>query len=857
VSEAAARQARPVSQRLVVSLSADSFLSARRSVLLAPLHLEVSMSLPANWLRKLTRSTRTAPARRPRRPEVELLEDRWVPSATLKPTYVIHHGGGLSPYGSNPMGYTPAQIRHAYGIDLISFGGITGDGSGQTIAIIDAYDDPKFVNSTSANFVNSDLHKFDVQFGLPDPPSFRKVAQDGSSNYPAANAGWAGEIALDVEWAHAIAPGANILLVEANDASSDNLMSKAVTYAKQQAGVSVVTMSFGGPEFDGETGLDGIFTTPGGHGGVTFLASTGDKGAPGGYPAWSANVVAVGGTSLYLNNGNYGSESGWSGSGGGVSQYEAHPSFQNGYTSSGTRRATPDVSFVADPNTGVAVYDSYNGGSSPWLQYGGTSLSSPCFAGLIAIADQGRVKAGLGTLDSTATLALLYKVSAGDFHDITTGNNGYAAGVGYDLVTGRGSPVANLLVHDLATMAAPPPPLTYQLTRNGTLLAIQNGVSTVIDTNVETYGVTSAGQLFDLTNYGVFKQRVGGSWYQLDSNVQWICVGANGALYDLEKGGTLWASTVGTSWWKMDTQVESITMTPGGALFDLERGGNLWEFVNNSWHQIDSNVQQFAATPDGAIYDLQRGGTLYGAPAVGASWRVMDYNVRSIATTPSGGLFDLERGSTSQYGNLWEYFGGHWYQIDSNVQSFWATADGNIYDLQAGGTVWADQGGGWFKMDTGVGSFYATLGGQLYDLRRDGTLWADTAGSWFVMDYNVQTFYAVYNGWIYDLQKSGNLWANTGGAWFKMDSGVRSFSATLSGWLFDLQNGGTLWANYTGSWFKMDSGVKEFAATYWGWLYDLQNGGNFYANYSGSWVFIHSGVSSFVLNPNGSATYYY
>src|SRR5207249_3897850 len=131
-------------------------------------------------------------------------------------------------------------------------------------------------------------------------------------------------------------------------------------------------------EFSGETTYDGTFTTPAGHTGVTFLASTGDSGSPGGYPAYSPRVVAVGGTRLSLGANNaYAGEAGWSGSGGGVSTTEAKPSFQSAITL-GSRRMIPDVAFDADPNSGVAVLDSYSQGSSaPWIAVGGTSLAAP------------------------------------------------------------------------------------------------------------------------------------------------------------------------------------------------------------------------------------------------------------------------------------------------------------------------------------------------------------------------------------------------------------------------------------------------------------------------------------------------
>jgi subtilase family serine protease len=393
------------------------------------------------------RGRQSRPPKR-RRPAVELLESRDLLSGFFHPTYVLlpGSGGGVHTLGSpGPTGYTPSQIRHAYGFDQITFsnGTVNGDGSGTTIAIVDAFDDPNIAN---------DLTQFDATFGLPDP-TFTKVDQNGGTNYPIADGGWASEIALDVEWSHAIAPKANILLVEANDNSDTNLLA-AVKFAAAQPGVVAVSMSWGGGEFSTEASSDGNFTTPAGHAGVTFLASSGDSGAPPIWPAISKNVVSVGGTTLNLDpSGNILSESAWGGSGGGISAFLPQPSYQNGVvTQSTTKRTNPDVAYDADPNTGFPVYDSFNNGTAtPWSQFGGTSDAAPQWAGLIAIADQGRALAGLGSLDGPSqTLPMLYSISAGDYHDITTGGNGtFSAGPGYDLVTGRGTPLANLVVADL------------------------------------------------------------------------------------------------------------------------------------------------------------------------------------------------------------------------------------------------------------------------------------------------------------------------------------------------------------------------------------------------------------------------
>ena len=273
-----------------------------------------------------------------------------------------------------------------------------------------------------------------------------------------------------------MAPGANILLVEVNSSSFSDLET-GEDVARNKAGVSVVSNSWSSDEFGGEQSFDTHFTTPAGHIPITFLASTGDGGAYAtssttvktpSFPAISANVVGVGGTNLKIDSsGDYVSESGWGngtnsfrqspglgGGGGGISAFVAQPSYQQGVVPasiSTSNRTIPDVAIDADPNSGVPVYDTYDFGTSgPWETFGGTSLASPLFAGIVAVADQVRVATGQSTLNGkTQTLPDIYSFSPTDFHDITTGNNGYAAGVGYDLVTGLGSPIVPLVVDNL------------------------------------------------------------------------------------------------------------------------------------------------------------------------------------------------------------------------------------------------------------------------------------------------------------------------------------------------------------------------------------------------------------------------
>jgi hypothetical protein len=344
--------------------------------------------------------------------------------------------------------FQPSAVGTAYSFAQAGSTTSKTAGSGQTIAIVDAYNDPK---------IASDLATFDAKFGLSAPPNFKVVNQTGGSSLPATDAGWATEIALDVEWAHAMAPGANILLVEARSASLGDLLT-AVNYARQAslggAPVTTVSMSWGADEFRGETSYDSYFTTPAGHAGVTFIAASGDYSVTT-WPAAAGNVLAVGGTTLNVNaSGSYVGETAWRDGGGGVSLYERMPSYQTaaGIVTSNGGRAVPDVAYNADPNTGFLVYDSVPYyGSSGWFVVGGTSAGAPQWASIIAIANQARAAAGLPSLaQANAALYTIHTNAPQAFHDIASGNNGYySAAAGFDAVTGLGSPVVSTIIADL------------------------------------------------------------------------------------------------------------------------------------------------------------------------------------------------------------------------------------------------------------------------------------------------------------------------------------------------------------------------------------------------------------------------
>jgi subtilase family serine protease len=336
--------------------------------------------------------------------------------------------GNLQPLSSPRyvFGYGPVQFLKAYNLT-----GFTSSGS-NTIAIVDAYDDPN---------IQRDLDTYSATFGIPllpacssvsNPsiPCFKKVDQRGGTRYPRADSGWALEIALDVETAHAVCQNCNILLVEANSSSYSNLM--AAVDRAVALGASVVSNSWGSGEFGGESYYDSHFNHPG----VAFTVSSGDSGYGAEYPAASPYVTAVGGTSLYLNrDGSYNYETAWTGAGSGCSLFEGKPTWQ---TDTGcANRTVADVSADADPNTGAAVYDSVRYyGQSGWFQVGGTSLASPIVAAVYALSG-----------NTAGNANQIPYLNSGNLRDITSGSNGYCGGSylcsatnGYDGPTGLGTP---------------------------------------------------------------------------------------------------------------------------------------------------------------------------------------------------------------------------------------------------------------------------------------------------------------------------------------------------------------------------------------------------------------------------------
>jgi subtilase family serine protease len=323
-----------------------------------------------------------------------------------------------------PAGLGPADLRDAYKLASAA----SSAGSGVVVAIVDAFDDPN---------AEADLGTYRTQFGLSPCTTangcFRKVNQNGqASPLPSADAGWAAEISLDVDMVSAICPNCRILLVEANSNSGADLFGSVNTAVN--LGARFVSNSFGGGEFPTETSADTQFYD---HPGVVITASSGDSGFGVLYPAASRFVTSVGGTSLTRSSSARGwSETAWSGAGSGCSRYERQPAFQTRVSTRCSRRAVADVSAIADPSTGVSVFDSFQ--QAGWLVFGGTSVSAPIVASVYALA---------GTPSAGSTPGSFPYDHTSSLFDVTSGSNGRCrtavlctAGAGWDGPTGLGTP---------------------------------------------------------------------------------------------------------------------------------------------------------------------------------------------------------------------------------------------------------------------------------------------------------------------------------------------------------------------------------------------------------------------------------
>ncbi|MBC7663408.1 MAG: peptidase S53, partial [Caulobacter sp.] len=371
--------------------------------------------------------------------------------------------------------FTPAQIRAAYGLVALPAVGASlttaqaaALGAGQTIYLIDAYHDATAL---------SDLNAFSTKFGLPTctnvvvattattlaaAPSTCTFSQLHSTltntmtaAVPAYNGTWAPESKLDVQWAHAIAPLARIVLVEMPDPMSSSIL--GATQLVKKLGAGVVSMSFGSVEAGWAASYDGYFVGTG----MTYVASAGDAGTEVLWPAVSPSVLAVGGTGMNWS-GSARTEVAWSSTGGGMSAKVPLPAYQSGFMSPGgvalARRAVPDVAFNASPTTGQYVALTLPGAATVWSAYAGTSIAAPQWAGIVAVANAIRAvnsKAALGDIHTMLykSIAAVPGAYASSMGDVTEGSNGTCAtckaGVGYDMTTGLGTPNATGLLASL------------------------------------------------------------------------------------------------------------------------------------------------------------------------------------------------------------------------------------------------------------------------------------------------------------------------------------------------------------------------------------------------------------------------
>jgi subtilase family serine protease len=363
------------------------------------------------------------------------------PSTSNAPAF-----GAVTPASTTPapgfVAETPASLGCVYFLVSTRVSGcrpttatLNPSGGSNVIAIVDAFDDPNAA---------TDLATFSTQFGLP-AANFTKVFASGIKPPQDPTGGWELEASLDIEWAHAMAPSARIILVEAASNSLSNLLAAETVAASLVAAAGgEVSNSWGSAEFSGETTLDATFIKSG----VVFLASTGDS--PGTeWPSVSPNVVAAGGTTISRNPSTLAfiAERPWAETGGGRSVLEPIPTFQASIaTIVGSSRGVPDIAFDANPETGAWVFDSTAVGGSTsgccgvkgWWIVGGTSLAAPALAGVIN-------SAGNFATSSESELTTIYSNlgNPADFHDIAIDYCGPFAGLsgktGWDFCTGVGS----------------------------------------------------------------------------------------------------------------------------------------------------------------------------------------------------------------------------------------------------------------------------------------------------------------------------------------------------------------------------------------------------------------------------------
>ncbi len=433
--------------------------------------------------------------------------------------------------------------------------------------------------------------------------------------------------------------------------------------------------------------------------------------------------MAVGGTQLSLSSsGGYLGETAWSGSSGGLSADEVQPAYQKGVvTQSATQRAVPDVSYNASTASPFAVYDTGYGG---WLTVGGTSAGAPQWAALVAIADQGRAAAGEGTLDGgSQTLPLLYQLPAGDFHDVVSGGNGaYSAGAGYDLVTGRGSPIANLVVAGLVGSSA----------STGGSSADASSPSLVFTTE---------------TDHSLWGQNPSdGQWVELSPAGTILAISASkdasgrNEVFALASDDSLWVHTV-AGWSDLSPAgtIDALSASPKDVVFALGTDASLWRHAAAGWTEL---------SPAGTVLSVSGGADASGgaeAFAVASDHSLWQFD-RSAwqLLSPAGTIQSVSAVADAAFvvasdGSLWRHTAGSWAELSPAQTILSVSAGADAAGAPAAFAVAADRSlwrytaaAGWQRLSSAatVDSITNDQGPDLFVLAVNGVLWEFDGSAW-------------------------------------------------------------------------------------------------------------------------------
>jgi hypothetical protein len=653
--------------------------------------------------------------------------------------------------------------------------------------------------------------------------------------------------------------------------------------------------------FPTEATHDSHYLTPAGHGGVTFVAGSGDHGIQG-YPADSPNVLAVGGTSLTLGGqNNLASETAWSGSGGGISTYEPEPAYQYGVQQSGMRE-TPDVAYDADPATGFSVLDTY--GIGDWAIVGGTSAGAPQWSAMIAIADQGRAQSGLAPFDgATQFLPLLYSLPSSDFHDITTGANlGYSASPGYDPVTGLGSPVANRIVADLQQdphlgVTASPATMTAGTTTNVTVSPM-NAYGTVVTGYLGTVHFSSTdGQALLPADYtfgaadrgthtfsvtlktaGVDSVTVSDKVHGLSGTTPITVTPAAAAVLQLSASpATFIAGTAGTITVTVRDAFGNLVTSYTGTVHFSSNDPKAVLPADYTFTAADKGRHVFSVTLKTAATDSVTVADAAKAIRGSLSVAVTPAAVAAIVLVPTSGFSSsttsdgirLSVTVEDAFGNVTTGYTGtvhftcndpkgtmpldYTYSVTDQGSHTFLVYQFSIYNIPEADAVTVNAG----VVSTTV-TF--TLGWDLkmYMLGPDGTLWVwgtNPDSTWSTIFGSVGSMVAAADGTAFALRtgpRSGQLWSWSNGTAADVYNSVLSLGVASDGTVYAQQPNNQLLRYQTSAWNNMQSAASLFAVAADGSFYIQQSNDQLLHYQGGSIAVVCGNSESFVLAKDGS-----